>query len=84
VLTGKRNGERALRQVKRGPFERGYGVTVRPIRFAALFFQPGRRRGFVPCASKSSQGRDGKPKTTHVSHEFTADPGLFEDIRTWV
>jgi len=26
------------------------------------------------------KGEDGKPKTTHVSHEFTAIPGLFEDI----
>ena len=62
------------------PFERGYGVTVgNSLRRVLLSSLEGAAVSSVRV-EVTHKGEDGKPKTTHVSHEFTAIPGLFEDI----
>jgi len=62
------------------PFERGYGVTVgNSLRRVLLSSLEGAAVSSVRV-EVAHKGEDGKPKTTHVSHEFTAIPGLFEDI----
>lgn len=62
------------------PFERGYGVTVgNSLRRVLLSSLEGAAVSSVRV-EVAHKGEDGKPKTTHVSHEFTAIPGVFEDI----
>ncbi|MCY3022579.1 MAG: DNA-directed RNA polymerase subunit alpha [Planctomycetota bacterium] len=62
------------------PFERGYGVTVgNSLRRVLLSSLEGAAASSVRV-EVTHKGEDGKPKTTHVSHEFTAIPGLYEDI----
>jgi DNA-directed RNA polymerase subunit alpha len=62
------------------PFERGYGVTVgNSLRRVLLSSLEGAAVSSVRV-EVAHKGEDGKPKTTHISHEFTAIPGLFEDV----
>ncbi|HEY3319956.1 MAG TPA: DNA-directed RNA polymerase subunit alpha [Planctomycetota bacterium] len=62
------------------PFERGYGVTVgNSLRRVLLSSLEGAAVQSVRV-EVTHNGEDGKQKTTHVSHEFTAIPGLYEDI----
>jgi len=62
------------------PFERGYGVTVgNSLRRVLLSSLEGAAVSSLRV-EVTHKGEDGKPKTTHVSHEFTAIPGLYEDI----
>ena len=62
------------------PFERGYGVTVgNSLRRVLLSSLEGAAVSSVRVEI-THKAEDGKLKTTHVSHEFTAIPGLFEDI----
>ena len=62
------------------PFERGYGVTVgNSLRRVLLSSLEGAAVASVRV-EVTQKGEDGKPKTTHVSHEFTAIPGLYEDV----
>lgn len=62
------------------PFERGYGVTIgnslRRVLLSSL-------EGAAVMAMRlevGHKGDDGKHKTTQISHEFTAIPGLYEDV----
>jgi DNA-directed RNA polymerase subunit alpha len=62
------------------PFERGYGVTIgNSLRRVLLSSLEGAAVSSVRV-EVGHKGEDGKPKTTHVSHEFTAIPGLYEDV----
>ncbi|MBI3828095.1 MAG: DNA-directed RNA polymerase subunit alpha [Planctomycetes bacterium] len=62
------------------PFERGYGVTVgNSLRRVLLSSLEGGAITSVRV-TVTGKGEEGKPKTTTVSHEFTAIPGLFEDV----
>jgi DNA-directed RNA polymerase subunit alpha len=62
------------------PFERGYGVTVgNSLRRVLLSSLEGAAVASIRV-EVTHKGEDGKPKTTHVSHEFTAIPGLYEDV----
>ncbi|MGD0090824.1 MAG: DNA-directed RNA polymerase subunit alpha [Planctomycetota bacterium] len=62
------------------PFERGYGVTIgNSLRRVLLSSLEGAAVTSVRV-EVAHKGEDGKPKTTHISHEFTAVPGLYEDI----
>jgi len=62
------------------PFERGYGVTVgNSLRRVLLSSLEGAAVSNVRV-EVGHKGEDGKPKTTHVTHEFTAIPGLYEDV----
>src|SRR5438270_7857075 len=62
------------------PFERGYGVTVgNSLRRVLLSSLEGGAVSSVRV-EVTHKADDGKLKTTHVSHEFTAVPGLYEDI----
>ena len=62
------------------PFERGYGVTVgNSLRRVLLSSLEGAAVASVRV-EVTHKGEDGKLKTTHVSHEFTAIPGLYEDV----
>lgn len=62
------------------PFERGYGVTVgNSLRRALLSSLEGAAVSSVRV-EVSHKGDDGKQATTHVSHEFTAIRGVFEDV----
>lgn len=62
------------------PFERGYGVTVgNSLRRVLLSSLEGAAVSSVRV-EVAHKGEDGKPKTTHISHEFTAIPGLYEDV----
>jgi len=62
------------------PFERGYGVTVgNSLRRVLLSSLEGAAVASVRV-EVTHKGEDGKQKTSHVSHEFTAIPGLFEDV----
>ncbi|HYG74812.1 MAG TPA: DNA-directed RNA polymerase subunit alpha [Planctomycetota bacterium] len=62
------------------PFERGYGVTVgNSLRRVLLSSLEGAAVSSVRV-EVTHKGEDGKPKTSHVSHEFTAIPGLYEDV----
>src|SRR3954469_589213 len=62
------------------PFERGYGVTVgNSLRRVLLSSLEGAAVSAVRV-EVGHKGEDGKPKTTHISHEFTAIPGLYEDV----
>lgn len=62
------------------PFERGYGVTIgNSLRRVLLSSLEGAAASSLRV-EVTHKGEDGKPKTTHVSHEFTAIPGLYEDI----
>jgi len=62
------------------PFERGYGVTVgNSLRRVLLSSLEGAAVASIRV-EVGHKGDDGKPKTTHVSHEFTAIPGLYEDV----
>src|SRR5258705_11849513 len=61
------------------PFERGYGVTVgNSLRRVLLSSLEGAAVSSVRV-EEAHKGEDGKPKTTHVSHECTAIPGPYED-----
>ncbi|HLX60864.1 MAG TPA: DNA-directed RNA polymerase subunit alpha [Planctomycetota bacterium] len=62
------------------PFERGYGVTIgnslRRVLLSSL-------EGAAVMSLRlevGHKGDDGKHKTTQISHEFTAIPGLYEDV----
>jgi DNA-directed RNA polymerase subunit alpha len=62
------------------PFERGYGVTIgnslRRVLLSSL-------EGAAVMSLRleiGHKGDDGKFKTTQISHEFTAIPGLYEDV----
>ena len=62
------------------PFERGYGVTIgnslRRVLLSSL-------EGAAVMSMRlevGHKGDEGKFKTTQISHEFTAIPGLFEDV----
>lgn len=62
------------------PFERGYGVTIgnslRRVLLSSL-------EGAAVMSMRlevGHKGEEGKFKTTQISHEFTAIPGLFEDV----
>lgn len=62
------------------PFERGYGVTIgNSLRRVLLSSLEGAAVSSV-CVEVTHKGEDGKSKTTHISHEFTAVPGIYEDI----
>ncbi|MCW8133693.1 MAG: DNA-directed RNA polymerase subunit alpha [Planctomycetota bacterium] len=62
------------------PFERGYGVTVgNSLRRVLLSSLEGAAITGIKVAV-TGKGEEGKPKVTTVSHEFTAIPGLFEDV----
>ena len=62
------------------PFERGYGVTVgNSLRRVLLSSLEGAAVQSVR-AEAIHKGEDGKPKTTHISHEFKSIPGLYEDL----
>jgi len=62
------------------PFERGYGVTIgNSLRRVLLSSLEGAAVSSVRV-EVTHKGEDGKPKTTHISHEFTAVPGIYEDI----
>ena len=62
------------------PFERGYGVTIgNSLRRVLLSSLEGAAVASV-SVEVTHKGEDGKLKTTHISHEFTAVPGIFEDI----
>ncbi|MFH0939172.1 MAG: DNA-directed RNA polymerase subunit alpha [Planctomycetota bacterium] len=62
------------------PFERGYGVTVgNSLRRVLLSSLEGAAVSSVRV-EVTHKGEDGKSKTTHVAHEFTAIPGLYEDV----
>lgn len=66
------------------PFERGYGVTVgNSLRRVLLSSLEGAAVASIRV-EVTHKGEDGKPKTTHVSHEFTAIPGVFEDVTEMV
>ena len=61
------------------PFERGYGVTVgNSLRRVLLSSLEG--AAVMSVRAEAIHHEDGKPKTTHISHEFKAIPGLFEDV----
>lgn len=61
------------------PFERGYGVTIgnslRRVLLSSL-------EGAAITSMKVSVTRqeDGTPKTQDITHEFTAVPGIYEDV----
>ena len=62
------------------PFERGYGVTIgnslRRVLLSSL-------EGAAVMSMRlevGHKGEEGKFKTTQISHEFTAIPGLYEDV----
>ena len=62
------------------PFERGFGVTVgNSLRRVLLSSLEGAAVASLRV-EVTHKGEDGKPKTTQVSHEFTAVPGVYEDI----
>lgn len=62
------------------PFERGYGVTIgNSLRRVLLSSLEGAAVSSVRV-EVTHKGEDGRLKTTHISHEFTAIPGLYEDI----
>ena len=62
------------------PFERGYGVTIgNSLRRVLLSSLEGAAVSSVRV-EVAHKGEDGKQKTTHISHEFTAIPGLYEDV----
>jgi DNA-directed RNA polymerase subunit alpha len=62
------------------PFERGYGVTVgNSLRRVLLSSLEGAAVSSVRV-EVTHKAEDGKLKTTHISHEFTAIPGLYEDV----
>mgnify|MGYP001607323334 CR=1 FL=1 len=62
------------------PFERGYGVTIgNSLRRVLLSSLEGAAASSIRLAV-THKGEDGKQKTTHVSHEFTAIPGVYEDV----
>jgi DNA-directed RNA polymerase subunit alpha len=62
------------------PFERGYGVTIgNSLRRVLLSSLEGAAVASIRVEVEH-KGEDGKLKTTHVSHEFTAIPGLYEDV----
>ena len=62
------------------PFERGYGVTIgNSLRRVLLSSLEGAAVMSVRL-EVGHKGDDGKHKTTQISHEFTAIPGLFEDV----
>jgi DNA-directed RNA polymerase subunit alpha len=66
------------------PFERGYGVTVgNSLRRVLLSSLEGAAVSSVRV-EVSHKGEDGKMKTTHISHEFKAIPGLYEDVTSLV
>lgn len=62
------------------PFECGYGVTIgnslRRVLLSSL-------EGAAVTSMRleiAAAGDDGKEKITHISHEFTAVPGMYEDV----
>jgi len=57
-------------------------AMVSRLEFAAAraAVEPGRRGGDVSAPRSRPQRRRGEFKTTQISHEFTAIPGLFEDV----
>jgi DNA-directed RNA polymerase subunit alpha len=62
------------------PFERGYGVTIgNSLRRVLLSSLEGAAASSIRL-EVTHKGEDGKQKTTHVSHEFTAIPGVYEDV----
>jgi len=62
------------------PFERGYGVTIgNSLRRVLLSSLEGAAITGIRVAVRAP-GDDGKVKEINVSHEFTAIPGLFEDV----
>jgi len=61
------------------PFERGYGVTVgNSLRRVLLSSLEG--AAVQAVRAEVAHKEDGKQKTTHISHEFKAIPGLYEDF----
>lgn len=62
------------------PFERGYGVTIgNSLRRVLLSSLEGAAVMSIRL-EVGHKGDDGKHKTTQISHEFTAIPGLYEDV----
>jgi DNA-directed RNA polymerase subunit alpha len=62
------------------PFERGYGVTIgNSLRRVLLSSLEGAAVMSIRL-EVGHKGEDGKHKTTQISHEFTAIPGLYEDV----
>jgi len=80
VTLEKETGTERYGKFTAEPFERGYGVTIgNSLRRVLLSSLEGAAVSSVRV-EVAHKGEDGKPKTTHVSHEFTAIPGLYEDI----
>jgi DNA-directed RNA polymerase subunit alpha len=62
------------------PFERGYGVTVgNSLRRVLISSLEGAAVTSIRVAV-TAKGEEGKPKTLNASHEFTALPGVYEDV----
>ena len=62
------------------PFERGYGVTVgNSLRRVLLSSLEGAAVTSLRV-SVTSKGDEGKPKAISISHEYTAIPGLYDDV----
>lgn len=61
------------------PFERGYGVTIgNSLRRVLLSSLEG--AAVTSIRVSVSKQEEGKTKTVEVSHEFTAIPGVYEDV----
>jgi DNA-directed RNA polymerase subunit alpha len=62
------------------PFERGYGVTIgNSLRRVLLSSLEGAAVTSLRL-EVSAKGDDGREKVTAISHEFTAIPGMYEDV----
>ena len=80
VTLEKETGSERYGKFVAEPFERGYGVTVgNSLRRVLLSSLEGAAVSSVRV-EVAHKGEDGKLKTTHISHEFTAIPGLYEDV----
>src|ERR1043166_5256882 len=80
VTLEKETGNNSYGKFVAEPFERGYGVTIgNSLRRVLLSSLEGAAVSSIRV-DVGHKGEDGKTKTTSVSHEFTAIPGLYEDI----